>query len=185
MASRSPAVDVLADLVGWTGQPRWQPDWSVTERLLGLVLPDDYKALLSTVPMGEYAGTVLVSPPTSAGQEGDLLAMFRETMVRLAGVGNRPYGLYPKSPGLIPWAGFDHPMGGVLFWLADRGDPNKWPVVVSGANGDWDEYDVGAVAFLIGLVRGKVPSTLVTPKAGAPAYRTFQDLPGAPSNTEG
>jgi hypothetical protein len=52
MASSSPAVDALARLVGWTGQPRWQPDWAVTERLLGLSLPDDYKTLLATIPMG-------------------------------------------------------------------------------------------------------------------------------------
>lgn len=183
MASSSPAVDVLADVVGWHGQPRWQPDWAVTERLLGLPLPDDYKALLTVIPMGRYAGTVLVSPPTLTGHVGDLLAMFRETMLGLADRRNRPYPLYPELPGLIPWAEFQHPMAGSVFWLADRGDPNSWPVVVYGANGDWEEFDVGAVAFLIALVRGTVPSELVTPKPGAPAYKTFQDLSGAPSNT--
>ncbi|MFE9747138.1 hypothetical protein ACFYOT_19730 [Saccharothrix saharensis] len=115
MASRSPAVDVLADPVGWTGQPRWMPDWSVTERLLGL-------------------------------------ALFLESVKALAGLRNKPYPVYPDLPGLIPWAEFSGPISGELYWLADRGDPNEWPVVASGADGNW-------------------------------ACRTFEDIPGGPSNT--
>lgn len=183
MATRSPAVEVLADVVGWSGLPKWQPDWQVTERLLGLSLPDDYKVLLRTVPTGEYAGTVLINAPTRTGEEGDLLALHREVMLSLKDGRKPPYKAFPELPGLVPWATFDHPMGGELFWLADDGDPNKWPVIVRGADGNWEEYDVGAVAFLIALVRGKLPSAIVTPKPGAPAYRTYQDLPGSPNNT--
>jgi hypothetical protein len=183
MASRSPAVEVLADVIGWSGLPRWQTDWSHTERLLGVALPDDYKALLDTVPMGEYAGTVSMNAPTVTGQEGDLLALFREVMLDLTDGDTYPYEAYPKLPGLIPWAEFSYPMGGALFWLADHGDPNEWPVVAWGADGNWEEYDVGAVAFLIALTRGKLPSKLIATKPGAPAYRTSQDLPGAPNNT--
>ncbi|WP_394617869.1 hypothetical protein JNUCC0626_01865 [Lentzea sp. JNUCC 0626] len=39
--SRSAAVEVLTDVVGWSGLPKWQPDWLHTERLLGIALPDD------------------------------------------------------------------------------------------------------------------------------------------------
>ncbi|SES15397.1 hypothetical protein SAMN05216188_12399 [Lentzea xinjiangensis] len=183
MAPRSPAVDVLADIVGWSGSPKWLPDWRITERLLGLSLPDDYKALLSTVPAGKYAGTVRLNAPTRTGYEGDLLALHREVMLSLKDGRKPPYAAFPQLPGLIPWATFDHPMGGELFWLADDGDPNKWPVVARSADGNWEECDVSAVAFLIALVRGKLPSKLLTPKPGAPAYRTSQDLPGAPNNT--
>lgn len=183
MAPHSPAVEVLVDVVGWSGLPRWMPDWRVTEKLLGLTLPDDYKALLDTVPMGEFAGTVLVAPPTLEGREGDLLAMYEETMLDLRAEQPCPYQAFPALPGLIPWAEFSHPMGGALFWLADRGDPNNWPVIAWGADGSWEEYDAGAVAFLIALVRGKLPSKVVKPKAESSPYRTFQDLPGAPSNT--
>nr|BFE53350.1 hypothetical protein GCM10017745_67770 [Saccharothrix mutabilis subsp. capreolus] len=93
----------MADLVGWTGQPLWRPDWSTTEGLLGLALPDDYKALWTTIPAGRYGGTVLVQPPTTKGHVGDLLALSRETMVRLADGQERPYTSYPELPGLIPW----------------------------------------------------------------------------------
>lgn len=179
----SPAVEVLADLIGWSGLPRWQADWQIVERLLGVALPDDYKALLDTVPMGEYAGSVLVSPPTLTGKEHDHLAMYEEITDMLNDGSKHPYAAYPQLPGLIPWAEFDHPMAGQLFWLADDGDPNEWPVVAWGADGSWEEFDVGAVPFLIVLVRGKLPGDVVGAKPGAPAYRTFQDLTGAPDNT--
>ncbi|WP_229703735.1 hypothetical protein [Streptomyces albiflavescens] len=32
-------------------------------------------------------------------------------------------------------------------------DPDSWPVVVCGANGDWSEFPVGAVEFLAGVYR--------------------------------
>src|SRR5687767_13131639 len=142
---RSAAVDVLADVVGWSGLPKWRPDWTVTERLLGLTLPADYKALLHTVPTGSYAGTVLINAPTRTGREGDLLALYREVMLSLKDGRKPPYAAFPQLPGLIPWATSNYPMGGELFWLADDGDPNKWPVIVRGADGNWEEYDVGAV----------------------------------------
>lgn len=183
MVSRSPAVEVLAELIGWSALPKWQTDWSHTERLLGVALPDDYKALLNTVPVGDYAGSVQVSPPTITGREHDHLAMFEEIMDMLNDGSKHPYAAYPQLPGLIPWAEFDYPMAGQLFWLADDGDPNKWPVVAWGADDTWEEFDVGAVPFLIALVRGKLPGGVVGAKPGAPAYRTVQDLPGAPNNT--
>lgn len=183
MASRSPAVEVLADVVGWDGLPKWQPDWGYTEKLLGVALPDDYKALLDTLPTGEYAGSVLVSPATITGREGDHLAMYEEVMDALNDGSRHPYAAYPRLPGLIPWAEFEYPMAGQLFWLADEGDPNEWPVVAWDEDDQWEEYDVGAVPFLIALVRGKLPSGVVGVKSGAPAYRTFQDRPGALNNT--
>ncbi|WP_157985439.1 SMI1/KNR4 family protein [Lentzea terrae] len=183
MSPRSAAVEVLADLIGWSGLPKWQPDWQITERLLGLSLPDDYKVLLSTVPAGTYAGSVLLNAPTRKGRVGDLLAVFPEVMAALKEDLKRPYAVYPELPGLIPWASFEHSMGGELFWLADRRDPNDWPVVVWGTDGSWEQYDVGAVALLIALVRGKLPSKLLAAAPGAQAFRTSQDRPGAPNNT--
>ncbi|WP_394617868.1 hypothetical protein JNUCC0626_01860 [Lentzea sp. JNUCC 0626] len=174
---------MLADVVGWDGFSKWLPDWQVTERLLGIALPDDYKALLTTIPIGVYAGTVRVKAPTSWGHENDLLALFREVMISLRSGRNDPYAAFPELPGLIPWGSSGHPMAGSLFWLADEGDPNSWPVVVWGADGNWEEYDVGMVAFLIALVRGKLPSRIIEPQPGAPSYRTSQNSPGAPNNT--
>ncbi|WP_143035788.1 SMI1/KNR4 family protein [Lentzea fradiae] len=174
----------LAEVLGWSGTPKWLPDWDVAERLLGLALPGDYKELLSTVPVGVYAGTVLLGPPTPKGHQNDLLAEHRAFMSELrTRADDLPYAVFPELPGLLPWAEFSHRMAGELFWLADEGDPDSWPVVVRGADGNWEEFDVGVAAFLAALVRDELPSELVAYKPGAPAYRTLQDLPGAPSNT--
>ncbi|MEV6237201.1 hypothetical protein [Lentzea sp. NPDC051838] len=51
-----------------------------------------------------------------------------------------------------------------MFWLADQGDPPEWPVVAWGADGSWEQYDDGAVAFLVALVRGTLPSKLLAPR---------------------
>jgi hypothetical protein len=138
---------------------------------------------LCTVPAGMYAGTVRLNAPTRKGRVGDLLAIFPDVMATLKENSELPYAVYPQLPGLIPWASFEHSMGGELFWLADRGDPNDWPVVVWGTDGSWEEFDVGVVAFLIAVVRGKLPSELIAPKPGAPAFQTSQDRPDAPNNT--
>jgi hypothetical protein len=108
--SLSPVVDVLADVVGWDGLPTYLPDWSVTERLLGLPLPDDYEALLNNILAGKYAGTVLVGPPAGAGQVGDLMARYREVMKAQAADPGCPYPLHPEVPGLVPrgWTAADN-----------------------------------------------------------------------------
>ncbi|WP_394617866.1 hypothetical protein JNUCC0626_01850 [Lentzea sp. JNUCC 0626] len=174
---------MLADVVGWDGFSKWLPDWQVTERQLGIALPDDYKTLLTTIPAGPYAGTLLLNAPTLRGHENDLLAPFREEMLSVTNGRNCPYAAFPKLPGLIPWASSNGPVACSLFWLADEGDPNSWPVVVWGADGTWEEYDVGVVAFLIAFVRGKLPSNILEPQRGEPAYLTVQNSPGAPNNT--
>lgn len=67
---------------------------------------------------------MLINAPTRTGHEGDLLALHREVMLSLKDGRKPPYAAFPQLAGLIPWATFDQPMGGELFWLADDGDPN-------------------------------------------------------------
>jgi hypothetical protein len=183
--SSSVAVDELARLVGWSGRPKYIADWSVTERLLGLALPDDFKELLRIIPVGKYAGTVLVQPPTSRGHVGDLVYLFQELFISLGSLKGRKklYPVFPDLPGLLPWATSYRDNVGEVFWLADRGDPNKWPVVlVDTAFQRWEQYDVGAVEFLTALVKGELPSDIIPSVAGLPRYETYQNLEGTPSN---
>lgn len=46
----------------------------------------------------------------------------------------------------------------------------------------WEQYDVGAVEFLIALVKGELPSEIIPSVVGLPGYRTLQGLAGAPGN---
>lgn len=157
----------------------------MTERLLGLTLPDDFKELLRVIPMGKYAGTVLVSPPTATGHLGDLTYPYREHLKTLRSLKGKEklYPIYPELPGLLPWAKCRGQLAGHVYWLADRGDPNDWPVVLTNtALERWEQYDVGAVEFLTALVKGELPSDIIRSVAGLPRYRTYQDLEGVPNN---
>ncbi|MFL6140576.1 MAG: hypothetical protein ACJ72N_01740 [Labedaea sp.] len=159
----------------------------MTERLLGLALPDDFKELLRVIPAGKYAGTVLVQPPTSTGHVGDLAYLYREVLKTLRSPQgrSRKYAVYPELPGLLPWGKSFRAPAAYVFWLADQGDPNEWPVVlVDTAFTRWEQYDVGAVEFLIALVKGQLPSDIAPSAEGSPRYKTYQDLEGAPSNQE-
>ncbi|MGE2818046.1 hypothetical protein ACQI5H_23315 [Mycobacterium heidelbergense] len=99
-----PGVEALARLVGWTERPTYNPDWDVTERLLGNRLPDDFKELLRVFPVGKFAGTVLVQPPRATGSEDDLLYLFKQVLSDLRKKKRSPYAVYPDRPGLLPWA---------------------------------------------------------------------------------
>ena len=187
MDSSSAAVNELARLVGWSGRPKYIQDWSVTERLLGLTLPDDFKELLRVIPMGKYAGTVLVSPPTSTGHLGDLTYTFRELFKTLRSLKGKVkvYPVYPDLPGLLPWGKCYRQLAGHVFWLADRGDPNDWPVVLTNTNLDqWELFDVGAVEFLTALVKDELPSDIIPSVAGLPRYKIYQDLEGISRNQD-
>ncbi|GAA2997295.1 hypothetical protein [Actinokineospora diospyrosa] len=172
------AVDDLARLVGWSSTPKMVPDWSVTERLLGFALPDDYKRLLEVLPVGEYGGTFLVQPPTVTGREGDLAALFEEVLEVLDSLDNVPYPIHPDVPGLLPWAeGLDGDVG-ELFWLTGDPDPNRWPVLVSDLNHmRWEQFDGGAVEVLTAFLSGRLPSEILPAEPLLPLYESLQDLP--------
>ncbi|KUL36215.1 hypothetical protein ADL12_19565 [Streptomyces regalis] len=72
------------------------------------------------------------------------------------------YVPYPQPGGLIEWAASNS--GDSFYWRTSPAEPDAWPVVVRGANGDWSEFPVGAVEFLAGV------------------YGRTIDVPGMPRN---
>ncbi|WP_253888166.1 hypothetical protein [Actinokineospora diospyrosa] len=111
-----------------------------------------------------------------SGREGDLPHMFAGALAILREeVEDLPYGVYPQIPGLLPWARCTRPGAGLLFWLVDGGDPDKWPVVLSDLNYDhWEEFDGTAVDILSALVAGELPSQILSRSEGAEPYRPRQ-----------
>ncbi|MBT2368033.1 hypothetical protein J7E88_22635 [Streptomyces sp. ISL-10] len=59
------------------------------------------------------------------------------------------YVPFPQPGGLICWA--ESNSGDCFYWRTSPADPDAWPVVVRGDNGDWSEFPVGAVEFLAGV----------------------------------
>ncbi|WP_026423759.1 hypothetical protein [Actinokineospora inagensis] len=162
--------------VGWLGRPRLAPDWKITEGALGLTLPDDYKRLGETIPVGSYGGVVDLQPP-SPQTCVDLRVMFARALDILRSIRKLPYPVYPDVPGLLPWARCRAEGAGMLFWLTDGGDPNDWPVVPSAINNDrWEEFDVGAVEFLLALVTDELPSEILRRRDYKPKFASDEDL---------
>ncbi|MFI8914649.1 hypothetical protein ACIGW4_23935 [Streptomyces sp. NPDC053513] len=56
---------------------------------------------------------------------------------------------FPQPGGLISRASSSS--GDTFSWRTSPADPDAWPAVVRGDNGDWPEFPVGAVAFLAGV----------------------------------
>ena len=194
MASQSAAVERLARLTGWSGRSYVTPDWDGVERALGLSLPGEYKELLSVFPPGMFVapraadGHVIVHPPYA-----DYLAQFETELDELrewraAHPADVPRPVFPEPGGMLPWA---RAARECLLWVRDSADPAGWTVAVSNG-GTWryreelpvvEEFDRGAVEFLIGLVTGEIrsrvlnPRGFVTPAERGRVARAFQPLP--------
>ncbi|MCZ0987355.1 SMI1/KNR4 family protein [Streptomyces diastatochromogenes] len=139
-------------------------DWAALEAALGTALPSDFRTLAEAYPVLVVDDFLMVSVPTpgnealwgSACREDEILQDLYE-------MGDtEDYVPFPQPGGLISWAASNS--GDSFYWRTSPADPDAWPVVVRGDNGDWSEFPVGAVAFLAGV------------------YGRTIDVPGMPKN---
>lgn len=160
----------LADLTGWHGRSSVATRWDVVHARLGFELPTDYRHLLEVFPPGTFyapghVADVVVQPPYRLDGVPDHMVQF-ETEVDEAERWRREH---PEDvpEGLVPWARSGRPG---LFWVRRRPDPDQWPVAVSNG-GIWryddepvvEEFDCGAVEFLMGFVTGQIHSRVLSP----------------------
>lgn len=134
-------------------------DWTAVETALGLVLPADYKALVSQYGSGRFHDVSLLTP-FDRRPEGwaDLVAAgerllddhesFREEFPEAF-----PYPLYPEPGGILPWAVDGN--GVQLCWLTG-GDADQWPVVVWSTEGEAQRHDLSATGFLLAYLGGRI-----------------------------
>lgn len=151
---RRPSIDDLVRVSGWTAGIRPGREWADVERKLGTSLPDDYKQLLSRFPSGSYRGAVFVENPVDARVDPEAFARDKvwrviaslsdESLGYLRDTGYTPF---PEPAGLLPWGRDMH--GGILCWLTEPADPNRWPIAYYSADfGEWFEYDGGVVGMI-------------------------------------
>ncbi|MCM0673200.1 SMI1/KNR4 family protein [Micromonospora phytophila] len=126
-------------------------DWVVLEAALGTALPSDFRSLAEAYPVLVIDDFLMVSAPTpgtealwgSESREDEILQDLYE-------MGDtEDYVPFPQPGGLIEWAASNS--GDSFYWRTSPADPDAWPVVVRGDNGDWSEFPVGAVEFLAGV----------------------------------
>lgn len=190
-------VAALAQLTDWTGRSYVSPDWDAVERTLGVALPAEYKELLATFPPGTFNapsladGSVIVHPPYLVNGTPDQLYQFRAELDELrnwqaAHSADVPRPIFPEPGGMIPWARASREC---LLWARDSARPDEWTVVLSNG-GIWrynrhspvlEDFDVGAIDFLIGLVTGQVTSKILNPRGpdrtGPDRITAFEPLP--------
>ncbi|MER6146566.1 hypothetical protein [Streptomyces hirsutus] len=129
-------------------------DWAALEADLGTALPSDFRSLAETYPVLVVDDFLVVSVPRP-GAEAAWASGCRdesEILQDLYEMGDtEDYVPYPEPGGLLCWAESNE--GDGFYWRMSSPDPDAWPVVVRGANGDWSEFPVGAVEFLAGVYR--------------------------------
>ncbi|MDX8053269.1 hypothetical protein SK571_28175 [Lentzea sp. BCCO 10_0798] len=144
-------------LIGAPERPPEPTDWNRVRSLLGTDLPSDYRVLVETYPALALEQFLRITHPTGKHDHSNwthvapaVLDRLRET--RRNGNIKFPHGLYPETPGLLPWGNTVN--GDHCFWLAD-GEPDRWTIVITDLV-DWWEFGGGLFDFVSGFVSGAV-----------------------------
>lgn len=142
----------LPSMTQWRVTAGRSVDWATLEADLGTALPSDFRSLAEAYPMLVVDGFLLLSVPLP-GAEASWASGRREAAEILQDLyemgDTKDYVPYPQPGGLLCWA--DSNSGDSFYWRMSSPDPDTWPVVVRGDNGDWSEFPVGAVEFLTGV----------------------------------
>ncbi|MER7444883.1 hypothetical protein [Micromonospora avicenniae] len=145
---------VLPSMTHWRAPARRGVDWAALGADLGTALPSDYRSLAEAYPPLVIDDFLTVSIPRP-GAEAAWASGVRYSSEILQDLyemdDTEGYVPYPEPGGLVCWANSDS--GDAFYWRTSYPDPDAWPVVVRGANGDWSEFPVGAVEFLAGVCR--------------------------------
>lgn len=147
----------LPSMMRWRAASRRSVDWAALEGDLGTGLPSDYRSLTEAYPTLVIDDFLMVSLP-QPGAEASWVSGVRDSSEILQDLyemeDTQGYVPYPEPDGLLCWA--ESYSGDRLYWRMSSPDPEAWPVVVRGANGDWSEFPVGAVEFLVGVYRRNI-----------------------------
>lgn len=152
-----PDLDRLARLVPPPAAPVGASgDWEAVERELGVSLPADYRALVTTYGYGMFDDFLEVLTPFSRPGErlmdfglGTMLQTMRDN--RAAGV-PIPYPLWPEPGGLLPWGMTSN--ADWCYWITTpSGQPDRWRIFVD-AHGDWWEHPGPLTAALVDILSG-------------------------------
>jgi hypothetical protein len=139
--------------------------WEVLREKLGVEFPSDFRALAESYPMLVFEDFLRLELPRP-GKESSYVAaaqLAAEILDDLREEGEAAgYVPFPEPGGLLLWASSFS--GDYFYWRTWSESSDDWPVVVRGANGDWSEYAMSAVDFLVAI------------------YRRYFTIPGMPKN---
>lgn len=177
------SVGELAARLGVDGTVVNHFDWSAVESSIGLTLPDDYKALVEIFPDGRFQGFIrLIRPGAVGSSPAEYLGYYAQRLLDMRGwredePDRFPYPIFPEPGGLLPW-GVSH-RAGLLFWLTEGDDPNKWPIVVAHPEFEhWATHDGPVSAFLDDVVSDRFDGDPYDVDLGGGPF--FQPTPEGP-----
>jgi hypothetical protein len=143
----------LVEAVGRPAVTSAPVDWELTERTLGVRLPEDYKELCAAFGSGRFCTYLDIDAGDSPYGIG-LLATWERYLPRYPAEWEEneflaPYRIHRPGGrgGLIPWGGTE--TGDSFFWLVEGADPALWPTLArSGDDDDWTRIDLPASEFI-------------------------------------
>ena len=116
-------------------------DWAAVETRLGLVLPSDFKQIITTYGSGKFFGFISVHSPFATNQRWSLeyqLRLQSENFRQYAREGfGVPFPIYPERSGLVEFGTTENCQ--CLTWLS-KGKPEDWSLVI------WEMISAGPVA---------------------------------------
>jgi hypothetical protein len=130
-------------------------DWARAEGLLGLALPDDYKALAEAYGVGWFSEWLMVNLPDSPCPQFDLLQDVQDSVEwhrhsRDQQPGTILYAFHPEPSGLIRWG--HTRTGDDFWWLPVTDSPRAWRIVASDHCVDWADFDCTTTEFVYRLL---------------------------------
>jgi uncharacterized protein (TIGR02996 family) len=130
-------------------------NWAEVEQELGLRLPSDYKAFLSSYGSGTAGCIEIVSPLGLTQDVREWWANWSGLIGDLAEYEEVPYPVFPEPGGLLPFG----TLGDVdlLTWRT-IGDPERWPFVYHDREqGFFEIKGLSAVEFILEAVTQRSP----------------------------
>lgn len=134
-------------------------DWSAIENSLGSGLPSDYKMIADLFPEGCFRMFVEVWLPEK--RDAFIGARAEAVMDGIRQIEDDysrnlsfPYSVFPGDGGLLPCGSLRS--SGHIFWIADDGNPDEWPLVLSDDGYDhWERFNGSLCNFLTELSLGE------------------------------
>lgn len=133
--------------------------WSELEKALGVTLPEDYKAFISTYGTGEIDEFIWILTPFESDENVNFLA--RAKAMREAYLESKQqfptyyhHDFYPATGGILPWGYTDN--GDELYWKTN-GDPGMWTMIIyESRSSDYHEYPMSLTTFLYEIMSGNL-----------------------------
>jgi hypothetical protein len=129
-------------------------DWEATETQLGLILPEDYRGLITEWGAGSFDDFVTLYEPGHPNPNLELVHRaedWRWAMGETAKDEPLRFPTHIGVGGVLAWGSSAN--GDPCFWHLRSEDPDAWVIFIQEARGpDWYVYEGGLAEFLVAFL---------------------------------